>query len=191
MKANDPDKQLFRDMQEAPGKYSDQELEAMMDEIDQMPDVEAAWQQFAQEHIPPVRPTHMWRKIAAMLIGILTISGIAFAAILLTHQSHHDDQTVATAEKPQSASHKAHALPADTIVKTASVVFDNVTLDSIARDIAAYHRVSLDMQGEAASQLRLYFVWNQGDNLQETVEKLNMFEQVNLAVEDGKLIVRR
>ena len=28
MKANDPDKQLFRDMQEAPDKYSDQEIEA-------------------------------------------------------------------------------------------------------------------------------------------------------------------
>ena len=41
-----------------------------------------------------------------------------------------------------------------------------------------------------ASQLRFYFVWNQEESLQEVIEKLNMFEQVNLAVEDGKLIVR-
>ena len=48
----------------------------------------------------------------------------------------------------------------------------------------------MDLQNEQASQLRFYFVWNQEESLQEVIEKLNMFEQVNLAVEDGKLIVR-
>ena len=48
----------------------------------------------------------------------------------------------------------------------------------------------MDLQNEQASQLRFYFVWNQDDSLQEVIEKLNMFEQVNLAVEDGKLMVR-
>ena len=43
MKPTDRNKQLYRDMTEEPEKYSDQELEAMMDEIDQMPDVEEAW----------------------------------------------------------------------------------------------------------------------------------------------------
>ena len=38
MKTNDHNKQLYRDMQEAPDKYSDQEIEAMMDDLDQMPD---------------------------------------------------------------------------------------------------------------------------------------------------------
>jgi hypothetical protein len=48
----------------------------------------------------------------------------------------------------------------------------------------------MDLQNEQASLLRFYFVWNQDDSLQEVIEKLNMFEQVNLAVEDGKLMVR-
>ena len=75
--------------------------------------------------------------------------------------------------------------------KTAeSVVLDNVTLDSIARDIAAYHHLETDLQNEQAGQLRFYFVWNQDESLQEVIKKLNMFEQVNLAVEDHKLIVR-
>ena len=46
MKPNDHNKQLYRDMQEAPDKYSDQEIEAMMDDLDQVPDVDEAWQQF-------------------------------------------------------------------------------------------------------------------------------------------------
>ena len=49
MKPTDRNKQLYRDMTEEPEKYSDQELEAMMDEIDQMPDVEEAWQLFSEK----------------------------------------------------------------------------------------------------------------------------------------------
>ena len=47
MKTNDHNKELYRDMQEAPDKYSDQEIEAMMDALDKEPDVDEAWQQFA------------------------------------------------------------------------------------------------------------------------------------------------
>lgn len=38
------DKKLFFDMQEHPENYSDEQLEAMMAELDKEPDTEAAWQ---------------------------------------------------------------------------------------------------------------------------------------------------
>ena len=190
MKTNDHNKLLYRDMQEAPDKYSDQEIEAMMDDLDQVPDVDEAWQQFAQQHIPSLRPVHTWRKVAAMLIGILMLSGIAFATIHIVHWSQHESQPVTAVDKPQSVKIASQSLPADSIVKAEPVVFDNVTLDSIAKSIAAYHHLDMDLQNDQASQLRFYFVWNQEDSLQEVIEKLNMFEQVNLTVEDRKLIVR-
>ena len=37
------EKQLFFDMQEHPERYSDEQLEAMMAELDKEPDTEAAW----------------------------------------------------------------------------------------------------------------------------------------------------
>lgn len=187
MKTNDHNKQLYRDMQEAPDKYSNQEIETMMDDLDQMPDADEAWQQFAQQHISSVRLMHTWRKVAAMIFGILTLSGIAFAAVHIVRQSHHEECPVTQVEKAVTIS---QTLPTDTIVKTEPVVFDNVTLDSIAKDIATYHHLDMDFQNNQAYQLRFYFVWNQEDSLQEVIEKLNMFEQVNLAVEDGKLMVR-
>ena len=190
MKTNDHNKQLYRDMQEEPYKYSDQEIEAMMDDLDQVPDADEAWQQFAQQHISSVRPMHTWRKVAAMIIGILTLSGIAFAAVHIVHQSQHEERPVTAVEKPQSAVTVSQALPADTIVKSGPVVFDNVTLDSIAKNIATYHHLDMDFQNNQAYQLRFYFVWTQEESLQEVIEKLNMFEHVNLAVENGKLIVR-
>ena len=200
MKTNDHNKQLYRDMQEEPDKYSDQEIEAMMDDLDQVPDVDEAWQQFAKQHISSVRLMHTWRKVAAMIFGILTLSGIAFAAVHIVRQAQHEERPVTAVEKPQSAVIVPQTLPTDTIVKSGPVVFDNVTLDSIAKDIATYHHLDVDLQNERqrvgssagmqASQLRFYFVWNQEESLQEVIEKLNMFEQVNLAVEDGKLMVR-
>jgi len=191
MKTNDHNKQLYRDMQEAPDKYSDQEIEAMMDDLDQIPDVDEAWQQFArQQRRRNVTSLHSWHKVAAMIIGILTLSGIAFAAVHIVRLSQHEEQSVTAVEKPQSAVTVSQTFPTDTIVKTEPVVFDNVTLDSIAKDIASNHHLDMDLQNEQASQLRFYFVWNQEDRLQEVIEKLNMFEQVNLAVEDDKLIVR-
>ena len=223
MKTNDHNKQLYRDMQEEPNKYSEQEIEAMMDYLDQMPDVDEAWQQFTQRSTPNThhltpndspnsnRPIHTWHKIAAMIIGILTLSGIAFAAVHIARQSQHEERPVTAVEKPQSAITVSQGLPTDTIAKAEPVVFDNVPLDSIVKDIASYHHLDMDLQNERlrvgdgtsgmslragasagmqASQLRFYFVWNQDDSLKEVIEKLNMFEQVNLSVENGKLIVR-
>ena len=193
MKTNDHNKQLYRDMQEAPDKYSDQEIEAMMDDLDQVPDADEAWQQFAQQHISSVRPMHTWRKVAAILIGVLTLSGIAIAAVhIVQHYQKPEAPQVAetTAVNSQLSTPNSQLEMSDTIVKSRPVVFDNVTLDSIAKDIATYHHLDMDLQNEQASQFRFYFVWDKEDRLQEVIEKLNMFEQVNLAVEDGKLIVR-
>ena len=193
MKTNDHNKQLYRNMQEAPDKYSDQEIEAMMDDLDQVPDADEAWQQFAQQHISSVRPMHTWRKVAAMVIGILTLSGIAIAAVhIVQHYQKPEAPQVAetTAVNSQLSTPNSQLEMSDTIVKSRPVVFDNVTLDSIAKNIATYHHLDMDLQNEQASQFRFYFVWDKEDRLQEVIEKLNMFEQVNLAVEDGKLIVR-
>ena len=179
MKTNDHNKQLYRDMQEAPDKYSDQEIEAMMDDLDQVPDADEAWQQFAQQHISSVRP--------------LTLSGIAIAAVhIVQHYQKPEAPQVAetTAVNSQLSTPNSQLEMSDTIVKSRPVVFDNVTLDSIAKNIATYHHLDMDLQNEQASQFRFYFVWDKEDRLQEVIEKLNMFEQVNLAVEDGKLIVR-
>ena len=202
MKTNDHNKQLYRDMQEEPYKYSDQEIETMMDDLDQVPDVDEAWRQFENEALEFCSlategtqefPRASLRKMAASFVGLLLVSGIAIAAVHIVrhYQKPEVPQVTEPAAVADSSLFTLHSsLKKDTIVKSRPVVFDNVTLDSIAKDIAAYHHLDMDLQDEQASQLRFYFVWNQEESLQEVIEKLNMFEQVNLAVEDRKLIVR-
>ena len=130
--------------------------------------------------------------MAATFISILFVTGIAIAAIrsLTTAPSPKGEKSEQIQNTDRKTGKTTPLTPEKGIESEAPVVFDNVTLDSIAKDIAAYHHMDVDLQNEQAKQLRFYFVWNQEDGLQEVLEKLNMFEHVDMTVENGKLIVR-
>ena len=76
----------------------------------------------------------------------------------------------------------AEGLPADGFKRLGK-------LDALEVAIAAYHHLPMEIENDEARQLRFFFEWNQKDSLQEVVEKLNMFEHVTMAVENGKLMV--
>ena len=169
--------------------------------------IDAEWQRLESDmlevkHEPSDEHPHLrfsfsigrFRRIAAVFIAALMLSGIALAAIHIVRQQAADKTKTTTQEMPTSVSHQpivpADTVTTDTAAVAETVVFDNVSLDSIAKRIAAYHHLPMEIENDEARQLRFYFVWNQKDGLQEVVEKLNMFEHVTMAVENGKLIVR-
>ncbi len=202
MDRNDKIKMLL-DMQEHPEQFSEETLNAMLEdsEVRELMEATAQLKRAMIWHSPlPNSSTPqllnssipIMTKIAASFIGILLVSGIAFAAIhFVSNVNDTKSQTVQTEQQvntpsPQLPNSSTPQLPSS----PTPIVFDNVTLDSIAKDIAAYHHIGIDLQNEQACQLRFYFVWKQEDSLQEVVEKLNMFEHVNMTVENGKLMVR-
>ena len=156
-------------------------------------DVDSEWQQFAKTHFAQSKPKRNWLQVAAMFIGILFVTGFTFAAIhLWNHIPRFSPKSEGgeTALVEDTVERATAPLPAEEEPVAELIVFDNVSLDSIAKAIAAYHHMDVDLQNEQAKQLRFYFVWNQEDGLQEVLEKLNMFEHVDMTVENGKLIVR-
>ena len=191
MRPNDHNQQLFRDMQEAPDKYSDQEIETMIDDLDRQPDVDEAWQQFAR-HIPSARPVNAWRKVAAILIGILTISGLSIAAVHIMRQAQRTEiaqstDPIAAADSPLTTHHSPLTPDTATIHP---VTFDNVPLDKMLAEIAEYHHSEVVFQNEDARQLRFYFVWYRQQPLDKVIETLNHFERVDIVIDDKKLTVR-
>lgn len=169
--------------------------------------IDAEWQRLESDmlevkHEPSDEHPHLrfsfsigrFRRIAAVFIAALMLSGIALAAIHIVRQQAEDKAKTTTQEMPTSVSHQpivpADTVTTDTAAVAETVVFDNVSLDSIAKRIAAYHHLPMEIENDEARQLRFYYAWNQKDGLQEVVEKLNMFEHVNMTVEDGKLMVR-
>ena len=207
MKPTDRNKQLYRDMTEEPEKYSDQELEAMMDEIDQMPDVEEAWhllseklrvksEESSSKHEVARADSSLFtihssfKKVAAILISIITISGLAFAAV---HFMRNHEGKPAETEQPaatvEARTADAARQPADTTVSLQPVVFDNVTLDSILPQIARHYGYTVDFRNEQPKSLRLFFTWNPQDSIQKVTEKMNLFEQFHIVLEEQTIII--
>ena len=203
---------MLLEMQDHPEQFSDEALEQMLNDAEAQElmeataqlkraiindeftvseqDVEDEWKEFASKHFARQKQRFGWIKIAASVIGILFVTGLTFAAI---HMIRHNTGIQEPLPKEQSVRQQAVLADNDqgeTTVLAEPVVFNNVSLDSIAKDIAAWHHIDVDLQNEQASQLRFHFVWRPNDSLQDVIEKLNMFEHVDMTIEDGKLIVR-
>ena len=143
------------------------------------------------------------RRAAAVFIGILLTAGFAFAAIHIVRQYaganlQSPSQEMRVSNPPQQKT-PATAIPTDTsMTDTATmavtvtpepVVFDNVRLDEILPQIAAYYQAEVTFKSEATRQLRFHFVWRQEDGLEHAIEKLNRFESLSIRLEDSKIIV--
>ena len=180
------------------------------------PDVDAEWEKFAASHAEELeildegerlrvgdgtsgihKPRFVLRlathKIAASFIGVLLVSGIAFAAIQVVRNINTSKPQQPTTELTTDIK-PVTSLPADTVqadtIPVEPYIFNNVPLDSMLTAIAAAHGVGVEFENEAARELRFHFVWKREDSLSRVVEKLNTFEAVNIGMEDNKLVVR-
>ena len=192
MQTPDKKKLMFLDMQEHPEKYSDEQMEAMMDELDQMPDAGTAWQKFEQDNRQTVlRPSRSWLKAAAAFIGILMVSGIAFAAI---HFIHHtaDDKGISNSPTEETRTMDSHqqTAEADTTATPQPKLYDNVPLGEIFKDLSDYYHVNVVYRNEDAPRLRLYYQWKPEYPLEKVVEMLNNFNWIQIQAENDTLFIR-
>ena len=152
-------------------------------------DVDAAWQRLSQKH-QPTQQRFGWLKIAAAFIGVLLISGIAYAVIqIVSHQQQTQETEEAVAVADASLlMHNASPLvtPNDT---AQAVVFDNITLDEMLPQIAAYYNKEVVFRNSNVRQLRFYFVWKPKDKIEVLIKKLNHFESLSVELKDNKIVV--
>ena len=140
----------------------------------------------------PRREKSVLFKMAASIIGVLMLRGIAYAAIAyLTSDPSPKETEVYTASPESTEAGSSHASILESgAEEEAFHVFSNVTLDTIAQELAAYYHIEAVVRGKQASNVRLYYKWNQQETLDAVVADLNHFDHVNLAVEDNQLIVK-
>lgn len=118
---------------------------------------------------------------------------MAFAAIHIVRMVN--SQKAETVQTEQPASFKpSTALPADTVkTDTATtvqpVVFDNVPLEKMLMEIAAYYHAEVSFLNDDARQLRFHFVWKREDGLGHAIDKLNRFESLSVRLDENKIIV--
>lgn len=134
-------------------------------------------------------------KVAASFIGILLLSGIAFAAIHIwnlipTLPTSHRCGGSSYIQTSDTFKHSTLLSNRRGVGGEATTIFDNVPLDSIVIELAIYYNKVADIRSERAHDVRLYYKWHSEDSLATVICDLNHFERVNLSVKDDTLIVK-
>ena len=170
--------------------------------------VDEEWEKFAAEHADELEALEkdephtatikklmgiLPYKVAASIIGILFTAGVAFAAIHIARMVSHPKPQTMQAEQTISTK-PTSVLPTDTIktdtaTTTMPIVFDNVSLDKMLPQIAAYYNKEVEFQNEDARGLRFRFVWNPQKGIGQVVSDLNQFERLTVTLKDDVITV--
>lgn len=134
------------------------------------------------------------RNAAAVVLALVGTLAVVAATIGVTHYIG-TQKDLAQTQQEQTAVAKTDIAPADTIPTEVAplpetILFKGETLETILSDIARYYGATVKFNQNAAKSLQLYFEWNQALPLNEVVEQLNNFEQINITLTDNVLTVK-
>ena len=204
---------MLLDAQEHPEQFTDEALRQMQDDSEIRALMEATaqgkralmkqqavasqeaiddvWQDFEVKHFPKAAKVSILYKIAASFIGLLFVSGIALAAvhIVRNYRNSVGENVKSSTQETQIPDLHQQALPTDTTATVPPVVFDNVTLDSILPQIARHYGYTVSFRSDKSKPLRLFLTWNPQDSIQKVTDKLNLFEQIHIVLEEQTMIV--
>lgn len=192
--SNDNIRKLY-DMLDNPAAYSEQEISDIINfdeetretyrlmveakrssrwtQPQQPGDVDAAWQRFEKKHYPQRRLLHRWMRIAASFIGILFISGIAFAVLHFMQGHSVESQVPQTEETSTELASQEVAAP---------VRFDDVRLDSILSVVSAHYGKTTHFCNDEAKAMKFIMTWVPDSSLTRFIDGLNMFDGLQLTL---------
>lgn len=165
---------------------------------DRQADTDAAWQRFcaatrptAQRHASFFALHASLQKAAAAFVGVLLVSGIAFAAIHMVR--HHQEAEAPMTEVTESPTGPATTVPADTLahdsVAVEPVTYDNVPLGEMLPEVAAHYEVKVTFARDEVRGLRFRFVWNPRLGIDQVVSDLNQFERLTVTLSHNQITV--
>lgn len=205
---------MLFDMQEHPDKYTDEQIEHLLtdEEVKEFlrdfamarmagkkatpkkVDVDKAWKEFANGSY------RNRMKIAASIVGIIFLSGVALAAVQngwlnFSTSDKVVDNKVMTEQIVPSNTLANDSLKAMTVEPTDSldmkpVVFDNAELGTILMQMADFYHVKVEYMNANTQHVRLFFNWNKTKTLEQNMELLNAFDRIQIEYADGTLIVK-
>lgn len=192
----DDKKRLFLDMQEHPENYSDEQLEAMMAEIDKEPDLAAAWKRlrekgkfhnFTISQFVKFFTLHAsLKRVAAVFLAIAFLSVLSLAGYRAlsgwhgTARSHVETDT----SMVETQRFVYEVQDGDTIFR-----FENIRLDSILSVVSKHYGRQVVFRDKAPGRLRFYMTCHTTQSLAEFVELMNVFDGFKLSQELDTLYV--
>jgi len=197
MESNDKLEQLLRQM------YAQESLHD--DEIDTKDIIDEEWTKFEAEHFENEKMKNKenetishslilslskYQKIAAMFVGVLMLSGFAFAAVQMMNNSSQkaqEEQIVAT-ENSQPSTLNSQLTEQDSALDK-TIVYEDTELAIILSDVATFYQAELVYKSEASKHTRLYFTWDKQQTIDDLIDTFNKFERIHITRDNQKLIV--
>ena len=143
-------------------------------------DIQAAWQRFEDNHYSP-KTNRNWMQIAASFIGILLITGVAFAAYhLMTQRATKENVQAVEDNSMLSSSNAQSATP---------VHFDDVRLDSILAVVSAHYGKTTHFRSDEAKAMKFIMTWVPDSSLTKVIDGLNMFDRLQLTLSEDTIFV--
>ena len=146
--------------------------------------IDGEWQRLSS-----VQSSFQLRKFAAMLVGILMLSGIAFAAIhIISHSNSHKEKDTVAVSNASSLTRQS-PLPQDTIAAPQPKLYENVPLSDIFDELSSYYQIKAVYRNDATRQIRLFYQWKPDYTIEKVVDMLNNFEWLQLELKNDTLYV--
>ena len=211
MSKTDQEDKLFRvlDATEHPEQYTDEELEELLRDEEcaayyrlmcdaasayaEKPEesdaaIDAEWQRIVsrQEHhrTVPLIPLAL-RKVAAVVIAVIVLSAVSYAAVrLIQGRQQPESESVAAV---QEVTEQSSALPSE--AEDSIHVFQNAEIQEILSTVSAYYRLQTEYRREDTRRVRLYIKWNKMECVDSLLQRLNHFDKVQLTLSNDKIIV--
>jgi len=153
--------------------------------------IDAEWQRLGSGKQEVKSEKYSFLKIAAMFVGILMLSGMAYAAIYVVRHAANVERTSNTpTEETRIVKPHQETTEADTIAVPQPKLYDNVPLGEIFKELSAYYNVKVVYQNEDAPRLRLFYQWKPEYTLEKVVEMLNNFDWIQIQTENDTLFIR-
>ena len=205
---------MLFDMQEHPEKYIDEQMEHLLadEEVKEFlrdlamarmagkkatpkkVDVDKAWKEFSNGSY------RNRMKIAASIVGIIFLSGVALAAVqngwlnFSTSDKVVDNKAMAEQIVPSNTlandSLKAMTVEPTDSLDMKPVVFDNAELGTVLMQMADFYHVKVEYMNANTQHVRLFFNWNKTKTLEQNLELLNAFDRIQIEYADGTLMVK-
>lgn len=206
---------LVLDIIEHPDKYSSEQLAEIMSEPEtreiynllcktesaikdsEEPDVSSEWEKFSDSRLVRSRRVFSWfgnraASIAAIVGSsiVAVAAGIAVTVSVIDHKSEPFAENTAVAPSAVAIFTDTIATKCDTVnVYMTPVMFENEPLEKIMNEVAKTYRVEVKFKDENVASLHLYYKLDPSLTLNDVIEQLNTFEQINIRRNGNTLII--
>ena len=174
-----------------PEDYTDEQLDQMLDETDIIvPDADEAWEKFRSEkrEVKSEKGAPLL-KIAAMFVGVLMLSGIAYAAYRMVSNIGGDYKSPTQEMRIANSCQQVTNEEAKDSTAMKPVVYEDAELATILNEIATFHQCEVVYKSEANKHIRLYFTWDKKATIDDIIGTFNKFERIHITRDNKKLIV--